>query len=311
MRVTNTMFPNSLVRQLHQLNTRQNRLQTEVATGQRLQSPDDNPAAMRRVLDMQAEARALTQYKSNITRLKDQTAASASAASSLRKISDRISEIATLADGTRSRSDLEIFATEVTQLIQQAVQVMNAQNQGDYVFSGTASKTAPFTLATDSDGRVTSVTYNGNTTINAVEISAGTTLTVGAVGANSSGSGPRGLITDSRTGADFFNHMIALQDNLLAGNTTAIADTVRPQLDADEQNIITQIAGFASLTARLEAVDVLATERGDSLGKLISREADADLAETIVRLSETQNAYKAALQSGATILNLSLLDYLR
>ena len=33
---------------------------------------------------------------------------------------------------------------------------------------------------------------------------------------------PRGLITDSRFGADFFNHLISLQDHLLAGDSAAI-----------------------------------------------------------------------------------------
>jgi flagellin-like hook-associated protein FlgL len=43
----------------------------------------------------------------------------------------------------------------------------------------------------------------------------------------------------------------------------------------------------------------------------ISQEADADLAQTIVQLTQTQTAYQAALQSGGQILSQSLLDYLR
>jgi hypothetical protein len=35
------------------------------------------------------------------------------------------------------------------------------------------------------------------------------------------------------------------------------------------------------------------------------------LPETLVRLSQTQNAYQVALQSGARLLSSSLLDYLR
>jgi flagellin-like hook-associated protein FlgL len=44
---------------------------------------------------------------------------------------------------------------------------------------------------------------------------------------------------------------------------------------------------------------------------MISREGDADMADTIVRLNEVQYAYQAALQSGAKIMNSSLMDYLR
>jgi flagellin-like hook-associated protein FlgL len=38
---------------------------------------------------------------------------------------------------------------------------------------------------------------------------------------------------------------------------------------------------------------------------------DVDLADALVRLNEIQNAYTAALQSGATLLQTSLLDYIR
>lgn len=51
--------------------------------------------------------------------------------------------------------------------------------------------------------------------------------------------------------------------------------------------------------------------RGQSLDRLISSEADADLAQTLVKLNTLQTAYQAALQSGGSILGQSLLDFLR
>ena len=47
----------------------------------------------------------------------------------------------------------------------------------------------------------------------------------------------------------------------------------------------------------------------DVTEEFISREVDADLAQTLVKLNEVQAAYLAALKSGATIMNQSLLDY--
>ena len=41
----------------------------------------------------------------------------------------------------------------------------------------------------------------------------------------------------------------------------------------------------------------------------MSKEVDADLAKTLVKLNEIQTAYLAALKSGSTIMNQSLLDY--
>jgi flagellar hook-associated protein 3 FlgL len=66
-----------------------------------------------------------------------------------------------------------------------------------------------------------------------------------------------------------------------------------------------------ALQARLETSTAVLTQRGQMLEALVSKEADADLAETLVRLTEVQTAYQAALQSGGSILNKSLMDYIR
>jgi flagellar hook-associated protein 3 FlgL len=44
---------------------------------------------------------------------------------------------------------------------------------------------------------------------------------------------------------------------------------------------------------------------------LISSEADVDLPTTVVKLSQTQTAYQAALASAAKIMSISLLDYIK
>ncbi len=71
----------------------------------------------------------------------------------------------------------------------------------------------------------------------AAEVAPGYSLSVQVPGANTSGTGPAGVITDSRTGADFFNHLIALRNDLQAGNTQAIASTDQAALAKDEDNI--------------------------------------------------------------------------
>ena len=207
---------------------------------------------------------------------------------------------------------MAIYAAEVSQLLQQGVQQANAKNRGDYLLAGTRTDQPPFVAATNASGQITSVNYQGNTSLAESEIAEGVTLTAQALGANTSGTGPRGLITDSRAGADLFGHLIALQNHLLAGDTAAIATTDRPQLARDEENLIFHLGTNGAIQSRLEASQSLAAHRALSLEGLTSQEADADLAQTLVRLNQTQNAYQAALQSGATMLKQSsLLDFLR
>ncbi|MBI3414284.1 MAG: hypothetical protein HY043_03015 [Verrucomicrobia bacterium] len=311
MRVTANTFPDSLVTQLNNLATQQNRLQNQAATGQRIQLPEDDPSAMRRVMDLQTESKALQQYRSNIATLQEQSNASFAVIKQLKQVSDRAGEIATLADGIKSPLELKTYATEISQLIQAAVQYANSQHHGDYMFAGTKSNTPPFAATMDSSGQITGVTYQGNDQLAHAEIAKGVTVAAFTVGANTTGSGPRGLISDSRTGADFFQHLIDLQKHLQAGDTKSISAQDQAQLAKDEDNFLYHVGETGATQSRLNDSATIHQNRGQSIETLVSKEVDADMAQTLVRLNESQTAYKAALQSGSTMLQISLLDFLR
>ncbi len=310
MRVSANTFSATLITQLGNLATKQARLQSQAATGQRVRLPEDDPVALRRVLDLQTEASSNNQYTRNIARMLELAQDSYSGLKSVKTISDRASEIATQVDDLKSPQELQSLAKEVTEMIKQAVHVMNSTNRGDSIFGGTVTNQPPFAMALDANGNVVSVTYQGNTELAEAEISEGITLTSQIVGENNTGTGPRGLITDSRSGADLFNHLIQLQNNLLGGNVAGVAAD-RVNLANDEDNLIYHISSNGAIQSRLETTQSFLGERSTALQSQVSTEVDADLAQTLVKLSQTQTAYEAALQSGAQTLKLSLLDYLR
>ena len=130
-------------------------------------------------------------------------------------------------------------------------------------------------------------------------------------GANTTGTGLRGLITDSRSGADFFNHLIQLQNHLAAGDCAAVAQDGQNPLAADEDNFLFHFAQLGATIQRLDATATSATQRATAVRATLSATVDADLPETLVRLNETQTAYQAALQSASRILGQSLMDYLQ
>ncbi len=311
MRVAANTFPDSIVRQLQQLASRQGALQTQVATGQRVTLPEDDPAAMNQVLNLQTDIRSRTQYQRNITTLDESSTAAYGAMRGLKKISDRAQEIAVLADGTKSPEELRTYGLELAELIKQGVQFANARYNGEFLFGGTRSDAAPFATTAGPDGRVSAVTYQGNTAVREVEIGANTRVNGSVPGAGNSGAGPGGLITDTTSGADFFAHLVSLQEHLLAGNTGAIASTDRPALQRDEENLLSRIAGVGVLQARLETASSSEADQVASAGRSVTELAGADLASTLVRLNETQTAFQAALQSGAKLMGQSLMDYLR
>jgi flagellar hook-associated protein 3 FlgL len=311
MRVTSNTFPDRLLTQLGDLASRQSKLQAQAATGQRVQLPEDDPTAMRRALEMQAEAGSLDQYSANIASLKDATTASYSAMQSLKKMNDRASQIATLADGLKSPAELTTYANEIDQIIQQGVQTANSTFRGDYLFAGTHVDQPPFEVVKDADGKITGVNYTGNSEAVSAEINPNVTSEAQPVGANASGTGPRGLITDSRSGADYFNHLIALRDHLAAGDTKTIAATDRADLHKDADNMIYHYGHIGAIQSRLDAADSLAKDQSFAITQQVSGLVDSDLSQTLVRLNQVQTAYTAALQTGGQILHTSLLDYLK
>ena len=311
MRVATNTYSSSLVNHLGTLTQRQLRLQEEAATGQRIRRPEDDPAGVQRVFLHQDEARALKQFERNIGSLRDRSQATYSVLRELKKISDRAGELAILADDTKSPEDLRSYAVEVSQLIKRAVELSNTKWEGDYLFAGTRTDLSPFTATEDAGGNVISVAYGGNIDLAETEIAENVTLSAHTIGANTTGSGARGLLADSRFGADLFGHLISFQNHLLAADTAAIGATDRSQLAADEENLLVHFSTNGVIQARLESTQAAGDTRSLALEGLVSREADADMAETMVRLNQTQSAYQAALQSGARLMSLSLLDFIR
>ncbi|MGO8677425.1 MAG: flagellin [Limisphaerales bacterium] len=314
MRIAFNSFPDSLVNRLSLLNSQEAQLENQVDTGKSVSQLSDDPAVMQQVLGWQVQNSSTAQYQQNITTLQQQATSSYNAIDSLQTISARASEIATEADGTASSSDLASYATEVNQLIQEGVQAMNSQNaQGEYLFGGTDNSQPPFVATTDASGNVTAVSYQGNDSVPSAEVAAGYSLSAQVPGANTSGSGPAGVVTDSRTGADFFNHLIALRNDLQAGNTQAITTTDLPNLTKDEDNITSQISANGLIQSQLTDASTVASTQSTALTENISKASDADMATTLTRLSSVQTAYQAALESGASLLNgnLSLMSYIQ
>lgn len=313
MRVATDAFTNTLINQVNTLSSEMNTLQNQVTTGLNVQSPSDNPDAMQTTLNDLASQSAQEQYTNNITALQSQANSNYSALQSLQSIVTQAQTIATEAgSATVTQSNLNDYASQITSLIQQAVQLVNSQNPetGQYLFGGTNSSQPPFTATTDANGNVTGVTYQGNSSVNQAEIAPGTTISVGVPGVNNSGSGPQGLVTDSRTGADLFNHLISLQNDLLSGSTSAVTTTDSQNLKNDENNVTYQVAYNGNVQTRLETASSFATSQSQALTQGISNASSADVVQAMIQLNQTQAAYQAALETTSRVMQVSLVDFL-
>jgi flagellar hook-associated protein 3 FlgL len=298
MRIASNTITENLVRQIQQLGTSQAKLQAQVAGGQRLTQAEDDPAAMGRVLNLGSEQRATAQYARNANRALELSQASTSGLQQIKKLSDRATEIGVLGAGTAAPEAMQAYAAELNQLIEQAVQLGNSRFGNDYLYAGTAVDTAPFAAGRDAEGRVTSVTYAGNATQSPIALS-----DTASVSAGTSGTTNQGL-------ADFLNHLVALRDALTARDAAAVT-AAETGLIATEDVLVSSLAEQGAIQMRIEVNQAQQQDRLTDLERLVSSEVDADLPTTIVHLNQTATAYQAALQSSASIMRISLLDYIK
>ena len=298
MRIASNTVQDNIVRQIQTLGGQTSKLQTQVATGQRIDSADDDPAAAGRVLSQQSELRRVEQYSLNATRALEISQASFSGLNSLKDVSDRATEIATLGRSPSSPEALNAYATEVNQMIEQLMQVGNSRLGNDYIFAGTAVDTPPFTATRDANGDVTAATYAGNTTQAGIPLSEVASVTPFTNPATNQGIG------------DMVNQLVALRDALKAADGDAIA-TSQSDLLSSEDLLVSALADNGAVQLRIEVQKNQQQTRGDNLVALVSSETAADLPDSIVRLNQSQTAYQAALQSAASIMRISLLDYIK
>ena len=309
MRVTAASFGNDFRTQIAKLAERQMRVQRQIATGQRIDSPSDDPQAMRRVLDLRAELRVLNQYRDNIGKVRENSTVAYSSLNAMKKLNDRAGEIATMADDSKPAEALGAYAMEINQLLEEAVRLANTKHRAVYIFSGTNSTTATYGTTRDANGDITAVTWGGNSNTTKVDIAADST-----VGSNHPAEGAQGILKNSTNGADFISHLITLRDNLKSGTAASISDIKSngiANVKSDETNFINHFSNLGAIQSRLDTSEAITRHQASSIDPLVSNEADVDMADAFVRLNEIQNAYTAALQSGGTLLQTSLLDYIR
>ena len=120
---------------------------------------------------------------------------------------------------------------------------------------------------------------------------------------------PRLKEVDNQKISTFINNLVSLRDGLNTSSTSSIT-AARKALLASENEIVGVLANNASIQARLESVASQSASRFNDIEALISRDADVDQAQAMVNLTRQQTAYQAAMQAGAQVLKMSLLDYI-
>jgi flagellar hook-associated protein 3 FlgL len=301
-RVTNGMMAGSLLGDLNGLTTRIARTQQSISSGRQITAPSDDPLGTQRALGLRGAIEGSQQQQRNIDEATGWLQTTDDALGDISNIINRAHELTVQgASDSLGPDQREAIALEIDQLISATKDSANATFQGTYVFSGTKTTTAPYSNAT---GDV----YQGNPTgVVARTVGPGVSVQINTNAADVLGSGQ---------GND--NKLIATLRNIaqhLRSSATTDRDALRngdlkdlnDNLDALNQ----QRATLGAVQSRLDSAKSRLQDVETTTTQLLSNTEDTDLAKAILDLTNQQNTYQAALRSGASIIQPSLLDFLQ
>lgn len=308
MRITNQMMVSRFLQNLNANLALLAESNQQLSTGKRLQRPADDPIAVARSLQLHTSVAETEQFLRNVSSATSWMEATDSAMADVNAVLQRAKEIAVAAaNGTLVDESLGAQADEVDKLIEHVVQVANSDYAGRYIFGGFQTAKQPFTTTLGapppgdiqpvSGQMITAVTYQGDAGTIAYEVGSGIKAAVNVPG-------------DAVFG-QVLNALMDLRDRLRSRDQAGISTTSLGQLEGAVDNLLKWQAEVGARTNQLELTNTRLLELKTNFERLQSENEDADIPETIMRLKMQENVYQMALNTGARILQPTLLDFLR
>jgi flagellar hook-associated protein 3 FlgL len=298
-RITSEMVSSSVLGGIDAAQAALARTQAELTSGKSILEPSSNPYGASQIIDLQSAIDGLTSYERSAQDGLSWMNASSSALASIDSQVQRVRELVLqAANGTESAGDLEDIADEVQQLTEGVKQDALTQYDGQYVFSGTLTSTAPYTQGAEDE-------YHGNASPVARALGPGSTVNVAVNLASALGSGTadgklldtlRTVARNLREGTPASVEALRTTDlKSLENNLSALSG-----LQAEAGSVTDQINIAISRISSLQTTDTLQ----------LSNVQDVNIAKVTTEYSSEHAAFEAALKAGASIVQESLLEFL-
>ena len=299
MRITEGIISGRNLADLQRANAAVAKASQQVSTGNRLSRPSDDPQAVQKALNLRGDLAATAQYMDTASASQGWAQATDDALSDINDVLQRAREaVVQGGNGTMSQKDRNDIATQIDQLIGQAKASGNATFDGQYIFAGQKTDTAPY----DPDG---ADTYNGDTGSIVRTIGPGVSVQLNGSMGSVLGNGSDGKAL--RVLRDIAAHL----RGGTAADTNALRTTDLSAIDASMADVSTARAEAGALSNRLTTAANRLTDLQTSTEKVRSGVEYVDLAEAISTLSSQQAVYQAALQAtGSSLSQRTLMDFL-
>lgn len=270
-------------------------MQDQLTSGKRITTPSDDPAGTVQALQIRGELARTAQYGTNSD---DASAWLSTADSTYSQVVAALQSARTLVvqglnSGTAGTTSNAAVAQQLDGLRSSLLSLANTSYDGRPIFGGTTA--GP--VAYDSSG-----TYVGDDGTVTRAIAPKTTVSV-----NTSGPGVFG-------GDGGATNVFTLLQNLsaaLTSNPSTLSGSALDQMDSAISRVSTAQAMEGSVSQQVQQAQTTQTSVGTSLTTQLSGIEGIDLADAAVRVAAANTSYQAALQTTASIGQLSLLDFLR
>lgn len=303
MRVTQNITTSNFISYINQHAENLLKTQQQIASQKRINKSSDDPIGMGQVLGYRTNLAATDQYQENIeqgmTRL-EFNEVTLDLASDLVNTARRLAE--NYSGSTLSAATRQSAALQVKDLYDQVMQMANSKFNGNYIFSGHATNTAPFSHDADYNA-----TYNGDDGEFRIMVSDNVEVNIVADGRN--------IFQDAANGGvNIFDELKNLIDGLenpdpVAGSAQ-IEATVNVLQDGRDQ-INSRRSEYAPVLYRLQATDEYLTNLRPKVEEAMASLEQADIAKAVVELQNLELAYETTIATAARIIQPSLLDFLR
>jgi flagellar hook-associated protein 3 FlgL len=312
MRITTSMVQRNVLADLNSISSKLTRTQMKAASNKEISRPSDDPFATSQAMALRQSLSATRQYQRNA---QDAIGWQDATEQALSDITDAIGTAKTLLvqGGTDSadQTSRDAIATQLEQIIEGIKQSANANYRGSFLFAGTETSQRPYPASSVPYVPADDV-YQGNDAgwnpaVAGIvrEIGPNVQMTINVVGQEFLGDGPGAA--DNK----LLHVLRDAVDDLRSGTGADLRGTDLSRLEANLDKLLEVRATNGAKTNRLEAALGRLGQFEESVLGQLSETEDADIAKTLIELNSQTAAYQAALRAGASIVQTSLMDFLR
>lgn len=298
MSISDLALTQTLANQLSTQASNMANLQMQISSGQALNQPSDNPAAVTQVLALSSQAAQLTSYQSNAQSATSWLGTANSTANSALQIMSSANTLLLQASsqGSQNSSSYQAIGRQLQGMVSNLLQLANTQYDGRALFGGTSSNPTAY----DSSGN-----YLGNADTPSVIIGAGAgagqKVALSVPGSAMFGSGAanvfatltnaaNALLTGTPSAAQISTAITALSGNVSsAEQASVVLGNATQEASLANASLTTQLSNVQANSANLK---------------------DVNVAQATTQLTLDTTSYQAALWAASKAIPETLMQFI-